>query len=182
MCSICWSQLDFDWGKRKARGHVYRHPQITSESGGYWTDKTGECWLVWDETNRCINPECDAAVFYRYLPSKLSFSSPYHPEDVKTFKIRSVRYKRGEHGEDGVFRLRGKTVKLKADTRGVECEVEFPWVYINPGDFYKEIPDAWTITDQGWIKANAKSVRFQKIRKWFGDRRIRIDDVKEEDQ
>ena len=180
VCSICWSLLDYEWGRGYGAG--FEHPDITSESDSEeYVDKQGESWLSWVDTRRCCNPECDGAVRYRTLPELLSFSNPFHPEDMKQFKIKSVKYKRGKHGDDGVFRLENKKgewkpIRLELGTRGVTLEHDGPWAYIDPGEFKDEIPDAWTVRD-GKIKVNAKSKRFDQISKWFEARRLRLSDL-----
>lgn len=174
VCSLCWSHLDYYWGRgRSIFNPGYLHPQLTSQKVDTWTDKEGEEWLVWEDINRCRNPECDGAAAYRYLPSKLSLGNPYHPEDLKKHKIKDKRFKKGEYDEDGIFRIDGKTLALPLDMKGVTLKIEGKWAYINPGIFKKEIPAVWTVKE-GKIKTNINSNRFKQIRDWFAARRIQL--------
>jgi len=185
VCSVCWSQLDFDWG----RGHVgHELDELKPLPSEEYIDTQGTKWYVSSNYVKCMNPSCDAAALVRVLPAKLSFENPWHPDDRKAHKITSARYKKGHHRSDGVFvhKVKGvwKTMRVDLGTRGVELEYDHPWLYVHPGELAEDIPTAWTqVTDEedkNWIKTSVNSRRFKDIRKWFAERRIRFEDLIED--
>lgn len=181
ICSICWSQLDYEWGK----GHN-GYPGLDQLNGcaedEEWVDKTGESWLVWKEIQRCMNPDCSGANVFRYLPSKLSFGNPYHPEDQKTLKLKGAdlrKYNKGEHDTDGIFKLKNKKgilepMEIIPPDYEVVMEHEGKWAWVWPGELRTEIPDTWTLTDD-WIKTRLSSKRYQEIKQWFQAHRVDLD-------
>lgn len=176
VCSICWSQLDFDWGKAVSSGFTL--DLLKSKQVEDWTDSKGKVWCVCETVDRCINPNCNGANKYRYLPVLLSFSTPYHPEDLKAHRIRARKYKQGKYGEDGVFLVQNaqgdwKPMQIKLSTRGVSVTLTDPWIWISPGELAEEVPKQYTMID-GRIKINSKSKRYQKLCTWFSDRRVDI--------
>lgn len=187
VCAMCWSRLDPEWGKGHS-GPTLDDLQGSCGSEPY-IDKTGEKWLVWEEHFRCCNPDCDAAALVRYLPAKLSFENPYHPEDAKTYKIKSKKWKDGKYDDDGLFLHERKgvwsTLKRDLGTRGVELEFDTPWLYIHPGELAEEITHNWTWVidekEKRWLKTSVNSKRFKEIRKWFAERRVKLQDLIDEE-
>lgn len=180
VCSICWSQLDFDWGKGfRGDKNVY----LTGEDaqggkGEDYIDANKEPWLVWATPYRCMNPDCDAGALVRTLPAKLTFGIPWHPDDIEALSIDDELYSTGEYDEFGVFWVEedGEWFHVSTeDADATEITVEFvpPWVYINPGSRLREEAEKqhWTFID-GRIKVNRDSERLNKIRKWFADRGV----------
>ena len=153
-----------------------------------WFNKTKEKWLVWLEIQRCMNPECATANRYRYLPGKLSYTSPYHPDDLKKHRLKGAdlkKFKKGEHDSDGVFKLKNKKGHLEPmeiipPEYNIHVEHEGVWAWIWPGDLRDEIPDTWTLKDD-WIKTRLSSRRYTEITQWFAARRVNLDELLEPD-
>lgn len=184
VCGLCWSKLDPDWGKNRG-GQQYAVEGMLGAEGPEYVDPDGEVWGTWEEPFKCANPECDAGNLVRYIPAKLTYENPYHPEDRKKNKLPAKAYKDYQYDEYGIYLKKNKKgeyapIKLGLEARGVEVEYDDPWVYINPGSFDATIPGNWTRREDGWIKTNGGSKRFQEIRKWFSDRRIDLDDLNED--
>jgi len=176
VCGLCWSRFDPNWGKNRGGNEVEVEGMIGAQEQDPYLDSAGEPWMVWKEAYKCVNPACDARSTVRYLPAKLSFENPYHPADVKAHPLPKAAYKEHMYSEgvylglhkDGTYKSRSKDL----GTRGVEIDHQDPWVFICPGDFTNDIPDTWTRREDGWIKVNGKSRRFEEISKWFKARRI----------
>lgn len=171
--------LDPEWGKGHGRDHDL--DELVGQRGEDWIDSKGESWLIWESIDKCMNSDCDAANRYRYIPAKLSFENPYHPEDRKEYKIKSRRYGKGKHTEEGVFILQQKGVwkpiKIELGTRGVGVDITAPWVFITTGEFKDEIPPAWTVLPDGRVKSNMNSKRYRDIVRWFAARQIRLEEL-----
>lgn len=185
VCGECYSKLAPDWGKNRG-GTSNAVEYLTSVQGDDYTEDSGESWIVWEEYYKCYNPACDVRSLVRYLPAKLGFANPYHPKDVAKHRIPKKFVKAYRYTENGVFETKGSNgryapVNVDAGDRGVEVSFEDPWVYINPGEFEENIPPTWTRRDDGWIKSNASSKRYEEIYKWFSARKIDLNDYKESD-
>lgn len=180
VCGICWSQLDYTWGKADPENDLMK---ARSGKGEDYVDKDGESWLVWQDVYKCSNPECDGAAFVRSIPAKLTFDIPWHPDDIKQHSIQDPLFDQGFYDENGVFWLEedGEFYHVEAgqSARDIGVDYQDPWVYIDPGVFAEEIPPAWTMDDQGRIKTNVKTQRFKQIQKWFALRQIRIEDPRD---
>lgn len=177
VCGRCWSQLDYDWGKG-------RHPhaeleQLEAKKGEPYVDAEGEEWLVYEDTYRCANPLCDAAVTVRTLPAKLSFSTPYHPDDLErsTIDPSDKTWKKGEYNEWGQFVVWDEedeewiSITLEEDNEWPVI-YEGTWAYIAKGRL--DTPPYWTYDQMGMIKTNVNSQRFEDIKRWFQKRGHRL--------
>lgn len=179
ICSICWSVPDYSWGK----GHTGEDPLSIlegQEAAERWKDKHGVQWLVWIEIQRCINPDCITAIRYRYLPAKLTIDVPYHPEDMKKRGLKtkeSKEFEKGKHDTDGIWKILHNGIwvpkEIEAPDYGVKAKIVGKRAYIRPGDLKNDIPPQWTV-EEGWIKTNLGSKRFQEICTWFKQRRVDI--------
>lgn len=177
ICSLCWSQLDYAWGKGHSGAYL---KELEGRKDEPWVDKDGEEWYVWAEPYRCCNPKCNASCLVRMIPAKLTFESPYHPDDVKRLTVKKKKYKEGRYRKDGVFEYQDRkgtwTTKEEkmVDVFEVSARIDDPWVYINPGKLKDDIPKQWTVVDDE-IKSNMSSNRYKKIKQWFNDRGIKLD-------
>lgn len=181
VCGRCWSQLDYDWGKGR-HPHV-EHDQVSSNKGDPYVDEEGEEWMVYEDSYRCSNPLCDATVKVRTMPAKLSFSVPYHPEDLEqgTIDPSDPHWKEGQYNEWGQFVVwdeeEEEWMSITVDEDNEWAVIyEGVWAYIPIGKL--DTPPYWTY-DKGLIKVNVNSQRFKDIKKWFSKRGHRLKEPEE---